>query len=123
MFLTRTSSLLVPLIAWTFSSKLFLSAFPEFKSLEDGPVKQKIEDLARKVNFPAKKIYVSEPNLKEPEESMNDVPYVRRETKGEFSEADEQFRFFGRRCVAFGSRVFVVSINRNDEKPLSAAPF
>lgn len=57
--------------------------------MEDGPVKQKIEDLARKVNFPAKKIYMSEPNLKEPEESMNDVPYVWRGTKGEFSEADE----------------------------------
>lgn len=85
MFLTRTSSLLVPLIAWTFSSKLFLSAFPEFKSLEDGPVKEKIEDLARKVHFPVEKIYKSEPNLEVPEESRDDVPYVPQGFKKEVS--------------------------------------
>lgn len=85
MFLTRTSSLLFPLLVWTLGSKLFLSVFPEYKSLEDGPVKEKIEDLARKVDFPVEKIYISEPNLKEPEESRDDVPYVPQGYKEEGS--------------------------------------
>ena len=66
---------------------------------------------------------MSEPNLEEPEESRDDVPYVRRKSKGDFREADEQFRMFGRRCVAFGSKVFVVSAARSDRGPVSAALF
>jgi len=103
---------LLPLVAWTFGWKLLLSTFPEYKSLEDGPIKEKIEDLARKVDFPVEKVYMSEPNPEEPEENRDDVPYVRRKSKEDFREADEQFRIFGRRCVAFGSKVFVVSPNR-----------
>jgi hypothetical protein len=89
--LTRTSSLLFPLLVWILGSKLFLSVFPEYKSLEDGPVKEKIEDLARKVDFPVEKIYMSEPDLEKPKESRDDVPYVRRKSKRDFREADEQF--------------------------------
>jgi len=73
----RMTSLVFPPMIFIFGSKLLLWVFPEYKTLEDGPIKTKVEDLARKVGFPIDTIFMSEPNLEEPEESRNDVPYVR----------------------------------------------
>lgn len=71
------NSILLPPMAMLFGSRLWLSVFPEYKILEDGPIKYKVEDLARQISFPVETIYMSEPNLEEPEEMRNDVPYVR----------------------------------------------
>lgn len=47
----------------------------------------------------------------------------RRDIRKKVRYADEQLRIFGRRCVAFGSKVFVVSHNRSNRGPVSAALF